>query len=531
MTGAGEVEEHPSALAAREIVTALVAQGVRDVVLAPGSRSAPLAYALAAAEAAGWLTVHVRIDERVAGFVALGIAHERPAAVVTTSGTAVANLHPAVLEAHHARRPLIVLSADRPHELRGVGANQTTDQVGLFGGAVRLTVDVPAADGEPRGVRSAVVRAVTAATGVRGGVPGPVHLDLAFRDPLVPARAWTPDVDRPDAAPGVLPSGRPSGAAYPVRGPRGTVVVAGDGAGPGAAELAEAGGWPLLAEPSSGARHGTTAIAGYRVALRELGDEIEQVLVLGRPTLSRDISQLLARSDLQVVVIEPQGDWVDVAGAAAVVACTAEVEDPSADPGWLSRWRTAGERARAELLSGDRLTGAAVLAAVLAPEHPSAVVLGSSMTVRHADAAGPVGAGFTSSRVVANRGLAGIDGTISTATGLALATREPVRVVVGDLTFLHDVGGLARGSHEREVDLQVIVLDDGGGGIFATLEHGRPEHAAVYPRYFGTPQQVDLAALARGYGADHHLVRSTAELTRALAAPVRGRSVIQVLLG
>jgi 2-succinyl-5-enolpyruvyl-6-hydroxy-3-cyclohexene-1-carboxylate synthase len=167
---------------------------------------------------------------------------------------------------------------------------------------------------------------------------------------------------------------------------------------------------------------------------------------------------------------------------------------------------------------------------VLGPDRRGPVVLGSSLTIRHADLAAGVGAGFTPARVVANRGLAGIDGTISTATGFALATGEPVRVVVGDLTFLHDVGGLAHGGHEPEVDLQVIVLDDAGGGIFGTLEHGRPEHADVYPRYFGTAQQIDIGALAAGLGASHHRVRTTAELTRVLDAPVRGRSVVEVSL-
>ncbi len=512
--------EHPSALAAREAVTALVAQGVSDVVLAPGSRSAPLAYALHAAEAAGWLRVHVLVDERVAGFVALGIAHERPAAVVTTSGTAVANLHPAVLEAHHSRLPLIVVSADRPHELRGVGASQTTDQVGIFGSALRYAVDVPASDGAPRGVRAAVTRAVGAARGVRG-VAGPVHVDLAFRDPLVPARPWRPG-EPPAASPRVLPV-HPRGLAHELSGPARTVVVA--GAGSSAGDLAALGGWPLLAEPSSASRGAPTAIECYHEALAELGDQIERVVVDGRPTLSRDITRLLAR-DVEIVVVDPEGDWVDVAGTADVVAGEAAVVD-AGDPAWLAQWRRAGAAAREALLQQDGLTGPRIVRAVLG-DQPHAVVLGSSMTVRHADRGGPVGGELTATRVIANRGLAGIDGTISTATGLALALGAPVRAVVGDLTFLHDVGGLARGVHEPEVDLQVIVLDDGGGSIFATLEHGRPEHADVYPRFFGTPQRLDIASLAAGFGAAYREVSSERDLADVLAAPVVGRSVVRV---
>jgi 2-succinyl-5-enolpyruvyl-6-hydroxy-3-cyclohexene-1-carboxylate synthase len=523
------VSEHPATRAAREVVSALVARGVRHVVLAPGSRSAPLAYALAAAEEAGWLRVHVRVDERVAGFVALGLARGgAPAAVVTTSGTAVANLHPAVLEAHHSRLPLVVVSADRPHELRGVGANQTTDQPGIFGTSVRSAVEIPAFDGEPHGVRAVVTRAVVAATGIRSGDPGPVQINIGFRDPLVPATPWQPGEPEEDPVPQVPATSRRGGNAV-LDGTRRGVVVAGDGAGADAVRLAEGAGWPLLAEPSSGARHSPNAVPGYRPVLAELGEEIEQVVVLGRPTLSRDVSALLARTDIAIIVGSLEPGWVDVAGVAAVVAGVVS-STGVADPGWLQRWQSAGSRVQRALLAGAALSGPQVLRAVLAAQQPHTVVLGSSLTVRHADLGAGAGAGFTAARVVANRGLAGIDGTISTATGLALATGKPVRVVVGDLTFLHDVGGLAHGVHEPEVDLQVFVLNDAGGGIFATLEHGRPEHAAVYQRYFGTAQQMDIAALARGLGASHHLVRSTAELARVLAAPVAGRSVVEILL-
>ncbi|WP_448630280.1 2-succinyl-5-enolpyruvyl-6-hydroxy-3-cyclohexene-1-carboxylic-acid synthase [Cellulomonas soli] len=281
--------EHPAVHAARVLVQAVAALGVTDVVLAPGSRSAPLAYALADAArtdesrpaGAPALRLHVRVDERDAGFLALGLAKAaqaegalRPVAVVTTSGTAVANLHPAVLEAHHSGLPVLLLTADRPHELRGTGANQTTEQVGIFGSSVRLAVDVPAPTGRPgedRDLRRTVSRAVAAATGARTGDPGPVHLDLAYRDPLVPRTAHWPApspaglshvgvrgaVDGARAGAGV-PAGQATGAVPVVRsrgrGAVPTVVVAGDGAGPEARALAEANGWPLLAEPSSGVR-------------------------------------------------------------------------------------------------------------------------------------------------------------------------------------------------------------------------------------------------------------------------------------
>ncbi|WP_420113992.1 2-succinyl-5-enolpyruvyl-6-hydroxy-3-cyclohexene-1-carboxylic-acid synthase [Pseudactinotalea sp.] len=520
--------EHPAALAARELVTALVAHGVADVVLAPGSRSAPLAYALAAAEEAGWLRVHVRIDERVVGFVALGIARERPAAVVTTSGTAVANLHPAVLEAHHSRLPLIVLSADRPHELRGVGANQTTDQPGIFGTAVRSAVEIPAFDGEPRGIPSAVTRAVAAATGVRGGPPGPVQLNVGFRDPLVPAAPWQPG-EVPFRRPMLIPT-TVAPSQIPLDGAKRTVVIAGDGAGSDAVTLANAARWPLLAEPTSGARRGATAIPGYRTVLEQEGGAVRRAVVFGRPTLSRQVSALLARTDIEIVVVDPGPDWVDVAGTAFTVATSVRLEGEQSHSSWLQGWRSAGLAVQRAALAADHLDAPQVLHAVLAADQPHTVVLGSSLTIRHADLAAHAGDRYTRARVVANRGLAGIDGTLSTATGLALATEAPVRAVVGDLTFLHDVGGLAHGVHELEPDLQVFVLNDAGGGIFAGLEHGRPEHAGVYPRFFGTAQEVDVAALAAGFGAAYRRVSTTAELTQVLSAPVQGRSVVEISL-
>ncbi|EYR61809.1 2-succinyl-5-enolpyruvyl-6-hydroxy-3-cyclohexene-1-carboxylate synthase, partial [Actinotalea ferrariae CF5-4] len=295
------------------------------------------------------LELHVRIDERDAGFLALGMARgaalggdARPVAVVTTSGTAVANLHPAVLEAHHAGVPLLLLTADRPHELRGTGANQTTEQVGLLE-PVRLTVDVPAPTGRPgedRDLRHLAARVVATALGRRTDDPGPVHVNLAYREPLVPAgEPWPrpardgltevlrrgataggpPSVDAPAVAP-LVASGAP---ARGVHDGVPTVVVAGDGAGPVARRVAEANGWPLLAEPSSGARGGPNAVPGYRLLLAEegLGGAVRRVVVLGRPTLSRPVQALLGRADVESLVVAPTGaDWVDAPRAATQVA-------------------------------------------------------------------------------------------------------------------------------------------------------------------------------------------------------------------
>jgi len=568
--------DNPATTAARVLVQALTALGVREVVLAPGSRSAPLAYALADAArpdgdrpvGAPSLTLHVRVDERSAGFLALGLAkaadavgETRPVAVVTTSGTAVANLHPAVLEASHAGLPLLILTADRPHELRGTGANQTTDQVGLFGSAVRFAADVPAPTGrvgEGRDLRHLASRAVAAALGSRTGAPGPVHLDLAFREPLAPAGAAWPapstaglvEVQRRGAT-GGDGAARGSHATPAASDDSCTVVVAGDGAGPVARSIAEANGWPLLAEPSSGALGGPCAIGAYRLLLGrpELGGRVRRVLVLGRPTLSRPVTSLLARDDVEVVVVAPLGaDWPDASRSAVQVLAEVPArllgrssgEAGPVSGAWLDAWVAAGSAALAALdgvldpealatpsRAGTRVTGPLLARAVArAMSEGDVLVVGSSNPVRDLDL---VGTWDAPPLVLANRGLAGIDGTLSTAIGVALALpARRVRALVGDLTFLHDVGGLLRGSLEAAADLQIVVANDDGGSIFATLEHGAPERADVFERVFATPHGADLSALCAAYGVRHTRVGDVDGLAPALAAPGPGVSVVEV---
>jgi 2-succinyl-5-enolpyruvyl-6-hydroxy-3-cyclohexene-1-carboxylate synthase len=558
----------PAPHAARVLVAELAAHGVRDVVLAPGSRSAPLAYALAEAglpdaeraDRAPAVRLHVRIDERSAGFLALGLARAaavagtpRVVAVVTTSGTAVANLHPAVLEAHHAGVPLLLLTADRPHELRGTGANQTTVQAGIYGPAVRFAADVPAPAGRPgedRDLRHLVSRAVAAALGARTGDPGPVHLDLAYREPLTPGpEPWPATAPTPGRVE-VLPraTGTVGGGAGRADLPRPVVVVAGDGAGPDARRLAEAAGWPLLAEPSSGARGGPNALGAYRVLLGdpELGGRVRGVVLLGRPTLSRPVGALLARDDVDLTVVAPQGTaWPD-AGRAADRVLTAVpaawLTGPADDPAWLRAWQAADAAATAAVdavldaphdpaapptratppLSGPR----AVRAVADACLPDDVLLVGASNPVRDLDL---VSRWPEPPTVLANRGLAGIDGTLSTAAGIALGLpRRRVRVLVGDLTFLHDVGGLLQPSTEDQPDLQVVVLNDAGGSIFATLEHGAPERARTFERVFATPHTADLAALCAGFGVRHVRVSDPVALAAALAAPGPGTSVVEV---
>ena len=537
-------EQLNSVDAARLAVAALTTAGVRHVVVAPGSRSAPMAYALAEAEAAGAVRLHVRIDERVAGFTALGLAQgsQGPAAVLTTSGTAVGELMPAVMEANHAAVPLVVLSADRPDELRGSGANQTTNQVNLYGSHVRCALDVPAG-ADPSAF---VARALAEALGA-SGPRGPVQLNLAFRDPLIPddatagfAPAAPGTIVASTIAASTIASGDAVGTGIPTADQASaarTVVVAGHGAGELAAVFARHLGLPLLAEPSSNARFGPNAVAQYRLLLEHLGADVERVIVFGRPTLSRPIAALLSRPDVQQALYLPGPvAWFEEGRRRERIITTLDELLQFAgrgEAGWLERWQQAGARADAALRStlAERtpLNGLHVADAVWEGTDGN-LVLGSSNPIRDADLiASP---GWHPLEVYANRGLAGIDGTISTATGIALATGIPTRLLVGDLTFLHDAGGLLLGPGEDEADLQVVVLNDAGGGIFGLLEHGEDanlaRHRLAVERLFGTPHTADLGLLARGYGVGHTLVASAAELDAELAKPIRGRTVIEV---
>ncbi|SFK33949.1 2-succinyl-5-enolpyruvyl-6-hydroxy-3-cyclohexene-1-carboxylic-acid synthase [Geodermatophilus ruber] len=529
---------NPSTAFARVLVDELVRGGVTDAVLAPGSRSAPVALALAEAERAGRLQLHVRIDERTAAFLALGLAKMsgRPVPVLTTSGTAAAHLHAAVLEADAAGVPLLALTADRPPELRDTGANQTIAQPGLYGTAVRSAVDVgvPEAGREAaqnRYWRSLVAKALLVARGVLSGDPGPVHLNLPFREPLLPGAALGPELAEPWA-------GRPGGApwttgsvAHPAAtvdgGPERTLVLVGDAPpalGRAAAELAAAGGWPVLAEPSSGAwaasvRGGALllGVPGWLAAHRP-----ERVLVVGRPTLSRPVSALLADPAIRVESVAAAPRWPDAGRSTALVGALPAPGAP-ADPAWRAAWADAAERvgkAVEGLLDAGPVLTAARLARDLVEELPDGALLflGSSTPVRDVDRLARPRGGLT---VLANRGVAGIDGTISSAVGAALAHQRagggPAFALMGDLTFLHDLQGLLGGDGEPRPDLTVVVPDNDGGGIFAQLEPGRPEHAAGYRRVFGTPHGRDLVAVADVLGWPAVRLEEAADLPDVLA--------------
>nr|WP_090596444.1 2-succinyl-5-enolpyruvyl-6-hydroxy-3-cyclohexene-1-carboxylic-acid synthase [Auraticoccus monumenti] len=514
------------------LVAELAALGVREVVLSPGSRNAPLAYAVEAADRAGLLRLHVRVDERSAGFTALGMARGSgaPVVLVTTSGTAVANLHPAVLEADHAQVPLVVVSADRPAAMLDTGANQTTRQVGLFAESVRVAARLAADERSLDALPAVARRLVLAARGDLSRTPGPVHLNLELDDPLTPTAPL-------DALPAGHPLRTTSAAPASITLPAddGTVVLVGDAtpaAGAAARRLAEEAGVPLLSEPSGNARSGPSAVAGYRLLLDgPLGRGITRVVCVGHPTLSRPVTRLLSRRDVELVVLSDGSRWVDPGHRASSVAQAVSI--PAGDGSWLDRWRTADRElgARlADLLAAEPWPNGPALAAAVAGSLGAADIwlLGSSQSVRDADLA-PVW-GASAPQVHANRGLAGIDGTVSTAVGLSLGTGRGVTALVGDLTFLHDANGLLIGPDEPRADVRVVVANDRGGAIFATLEQGRPELAAPFERLFGTPHRVDLRALAAAHGVKHRPVRDQDELTDLLSRRITGLEVVEVAL-
>ena len=610
--------ESQATLLARAVVASLVEAGVKRVVISPGSRNAPLTYALADAAQAGYLQLRVVVDERSAAFVALGASrsdwlHEglaRPAVAVMTSGSAVANAHPAVVEADAAGVPLIILSADRPHALVNTGASQTTVQTGIFGAATRYQADL--GDTNASGaVANQVRRAVAAASGRLSLDPGPVHLNVRLAPPLAPAAPW--QVPHLEPKTHWLRARKPLeeqlngvtvsqvGCRLGLDPARRGVIVVGDNDDAElahyAASLAHAWGWPLLAEPTSLVRTNANAVAAYSALLAggdgsasgdgaQLSQEIEQLLVVGHPTLSRPIGALLAREDIYQVVLTNRARWSDVSGQAAYVTTLEQAlsslnipgggadagaeagadadaggdASASADAGagvgvgknapsplWLQRWLQAGQ----QQLNATSVTKAAQMAlttwqatsqyeshsqstAIHSDGLESSVTLmaASSMTIRYLDARLPAGKQLKKmpGPVVANRGLAGIDGTISTAVGLAWASGQPVRVIIGDLAAAHDLTGLVKAVTETEVDLQVIVLDDHGGKIFSGLEYGASELSNYFLRFFTTAQQVDFAQAAAAFGAHVSVIDDVDGLQSLLSETIEGRSLVHVKL-
>ena len=523
-----------SQITASKLLARLVAAGVTDYLLAPGSRSQPLAVAAAQLERAGLARILVRLDERSLAFTALGLAaaNQRVVAVITTSGSAVANLHPAVLEAHHAGRPLLLLTADRPHELRGVGANQTTNQVGIFADAVRHCFDIPAAASEQEAEAIAAIadRAMALATGRAGERPGPVQLNLAFREPLsadLPDAAVEFDLLRDAVDPGqaaisteAFQSGENLGISGQVLG----CVIAGSNAGVQAIEFASAVGWPLFAEPASLARAGANMVARYADILRvglssaedraavELVQQIRQVVVFGRPTLNRVVNDLLARESVSVTVVRDHlSGGFDPTRRVERFVDSVSASDTAAE-GWLESWLSvSGDFPASEFDLARRDLVSAVFAATRADGR--ALLLGASDLIRQADRWAPDCFGMP---IFANRGVSGIDGTIASAQGIALSNGfSGVRVLMGDLTFVHDLASLNQ-SALPALNIQLVVGNDLGGRIFQKLRIADSLGEGEFEKLFLTPQSLDLAQLARSFGWNYAAPDTLSELVDAM---------------
>ena len=528
------------------LIDELARRGVTDVCVSPGSRSTPIVLALARHPG---VRTHVILDERSSSFFALGLAKAtgRPVGVVTTSGTAVANLLPAVVEAAHSGTPLIVLTADRPPEVRGAGANQTIDQVGIFGGYPRWDADAGVPEDDPLSEmswRALGERAVAEALGSPGG---PVHLNLPFREPLTPAAS--------EAFGGAEPGGRAVTHRRPLPpdeadvatlaaligdSERGVIMagsldpwIGGDELG-SIEELARVSGWPLLAEPASGLRRPPLSLAAGQHLLAD-GDFADRhapdvVLQLGAAPTTRGGQGLIERAVRLVVASPRPADptrraepnlCVDPSALAREVVSVIGESGAPRDRGsstWLAAWRAADAAAEAvvtEVLEHEREPFEGTIARDVAAALPDGALLfvGSSMPVRDLDAYMRPRSGV---RVIGNRGASGIDGSVSTPLGMA-ASGAPTFALIGDLALLHDASGLLWASRSSP-GVVLVVPNNRGGGIFDHLEvASQPEHEWL----FFTPHEVDLAALAAAADAQHTRVDPPGDLTEAVQAAGR----------
>ena len=501
---------NPSTLLARVIVRQILEAGVTDVVISPGSRNAPLSIAFHQASTKGLINLHIRIDERTAAFFALGIAKAsgRPVPIVCTSGTAVANYHPAVLEASHTNIPLLVLTADRPASMRKTGANQTTEQARIFGRAVRYFADVS----------GSVYPMELPFNSLHSG---PVHLNIQFEEPLVGDKSdnWLNDLTI--SAPKVFDRKAP-GTFY-TKSTRGVLAIGHDRGGLSVdvvKEFAEKLGWPVIAEDpltfESAASHASVFLTSKAIA-----DDLapDTVVVIGRTTLSRSINAFIKMARKQIV-IDPRMATVDTDRMAdQKFTQLPVVEVQPADAEYADKWKKYSLRA-AKLVSDISTWSEQLVAREIAAGVPTgtSLFISSSRPIRDIE-------GFAVARTgvetFANRGLAGIDGNISTALGIASQRKETI-AVLGDLGFLHDLTGLI---HREKINLKILVINNDGGGIFSTLSQ---RGVNGFEEVFGTPHGLDPAAIAQSMGIPAKTIGSQKELITELSVPVQGVSVVVV---
>ncbi len=495
---------------ARVIVRQIIESGITDAVLSPGSRNSPLSIAFYQAEKRGLIKLHVKIDERGAGFFALGLAKAsgRPVPVICTSGTAVANYHPAVLEASHTNAPLLLLTADRPARLRRTGANQTTEQARIFGKAVRYFADISGA-------------AYPMELPFNSLQSGPVHLNIQFDEPLVgdSDETWLDKITKN------APKGfdRKSPGTFHTKSTRGLLIIGHDRAGlsqESVLDFAATLGWPVIAEDPLSFKDAISHASVFLTSTK-IRSEInpDTVVLIGRTTLSRSVNALIAGAR-KTIVIDPRMATVDQDRRAdQKFLALPKIEVPAADPDWVATWKKLGERA-AKVVAELNTWSEEICARELARSLPSGSTLfvASSRPIRDLEGFAPPRDGV---QVFANRGLAGIDGNISTALGIASAAEQTL-AVLGDLAFLHDVSAL---THVGNANLRIFVIDNDGGGIFSTLPQAGIDG---FEKIFGTPHGRDIAAIASAFGVATTTVTNTANLVKKVAAPINGCEVVVV---
>lgn len=518
---------------ARSIVQSCLDSGAEQVVIAPGSRNAPLSWAFAQAEKAGLIKIQVRIDERDAGFLALGIAKatKKPVPVVVTSGSAVANLLPAIVEAFHSAVPVIVLSADRPASARGKSAPQTINQFGLFGTFVKSQIDVTAGDTSALEISKVIDSTVSSR-------PGPVQVNVQFEMPLMPdanEMEWQPK------APSHNSISKTECHQKEIEVSGHGIFVVGDNSDPEAVQeinqISQEIGWPIIWEPTANAHMLPNAISHGVVLLQaEVTPKVDVVVTLGTVGLSRAILGLLKSvpTHLAIHSATAGSDLPDpVSSANEILECVPKLKT-TVDPEWLSQWQTLDNKADASIvaaLAPDTLSGpsAAQLVWNQAGEDDQLFVA-ASWPVRHLEAHASKRKGL---QVFGNRGANGIDGLISTATGVAIGTKKRTVLLMGDIAFLHDLGGLNLGEGQDQPNLTIVVLDNNGSGIFSQLEQGADEYKEHYEKVFGTPHGKDLWVIAESLGIPAKQVTTKTELKFALESfeKMPGIKVIVCLTG
>ncbi len=523
---------------AREIVQACISHGAKHVVIAPGSRNAPLSWAFAQAEKAGAIKIHVRIDERDAGFLALGIAKatNQPVPVVVTSGSAVANLLPAVVEAFQSAVPLIVLSADRPAKFRGLTAPQTIKQFEIFGNFAKVSIDIEPAPKDFENVKQALATA-------QSTHQGPVQINVQFDVPLMPDPGeldWSPEITVK-----VNPEGKKENASNLAKAvldvsAKGVFVI-GDNADPDAvqeiAELSVQLAWPIIWEPSANAHSLPNSISHAVILLQAaIAPEPEVVVTLGTVGLSRAVLTLLKNSPNHIAIHSSHSgpDLPNPVSSAKQILDHVPLLKNNPDSTWLRQWHQLTAETQVVIESSlhqDTLSGpSSALTLWNSAQDEDQLFVAASWPVRHLEAYAPKRNGL---KVFGNRGANGIDGLISTAIGVAIGSAKRTYLLMGDIAFLHNLGGLNLGINQSEPDLTIVVLDNNGSGIFSQLEQGASEYREHYEKIFGTPHGKDLWVIAESLGIPAKQVTTVTDLKFALTnfAKVSGIKVVVCLTG